>query len=148
MFQIGCILNKYRLLLRSFYKDLPMEREDILRFIFSFHLFEVSTRILLFLPNIILYRWTWIWQTQWDQKKLVRHMQNPSYTYDEYLISIGLGPSISSVIYAKKRRTVVRHIQVHLYILDTPFLSKDKTTFKYELTGSIGLCIGKFLCSR
>ena len=30
--------------------------------------------------------------------KLVRHMQNPSYTYDEYLISIGLGPSISSVI--------------------------------------------------
>ena len=31
--------------------------------------------------------------------KLVRHMQNPSYTYDEYLICIGLGPSISSVIY-------------------------------------------------
>ena len=30
--------------------------------------------------------------------KLVRHMQNPSYTYDEYLIFIGLGPSISSVI--------------------------------------------------
>ena len=30
--------------------------------------------------------------------KLVRHMQNPSYTYDEYLICIGLGPSISSVI--------------------------------------------------
>ena len=30
--------------------------------------------------------------------ELVRHMQNPSYTYDEYLISIGLGPSISSVI--------------------------------------------------
>ena len=27
--------------------------------------------------------------------KLVRHMQNPSYTYDEYLICIGLGPSIS-----------------------------------------------------
>ena len=25
-------------------------------------------------------------------------MQNPSYTYDEYLICIGLGPSISSVI--------------------------------------------------
>ena len=31
--------------------------------------------------------------------KLVRHMQNPSYTYDEYLICIGLGPSILSVIY-------------------------------------------------
>ena len=30
--------------------------------------------------------------------KLVRHMQNPSYTYDEYLICITLGPSISSVI--------------------------------------------------
>ena len=30
--------------------------------------------------------------------KLVRHMQNPSYTYDEYLICIELGPSISSVI--------------------------------------------------
>ena len=26
-------------------------------------------------------------------------MQNLSYTYDEYLICIGLGPSISSVIY-------------------------------------------------
>ena len=33
--------------------------------------------------------------------KLVRHMQNPSYTYDEYLICIGLGPSISSVICKK-----------------------------------------------
>ena len=31
-------------------------------------------------------------------EKLVRHMQNPSYTYDEYLVCIGLGPSISSVI--------------------------------------------------
>ena len=30
--------------------------------------------------------------------KLVHHMQNPSYTYDKYLICIGLGPSISSVI--------------------------------------------------
>ena len=46
--------------------------------------------------------------------KLVRHLQNPSYTYDEYLICIGLGPSISSVI-CKIHRTVVRHIQVHLY---------------------------------
>ena len=31
-------------------------------------------------------------------EKLVRHMQNPPYTYDEYLICIGLGPSIWSVI--------------------------------------------------
>ena len=30
--------------------------------------------------------------------KLVRHMQIPSYTYDEYLICIGLVPSISPVI--------------------------------------------------
>ena len=30
--------------------------------------------------------------------KLVCHMQNPSYTCDEYLICIGLGTSISSVI--------------------------------------------------
>ena len=30
--------------------------------------------------------------------KLVRHMQNPSYTYDEYLICNGVGPCISSVI--------------------------------------------------
>ena len=30
--------------------------------------------------------------------KLVCHMQNLSYTYNEYLICIGLGPSISSVI--------------------------------------------------
>ena len=30
--------------------------------------------------------------------KLVHHMQNPSFTYDEYLICIGLGPSMLSVI--------------------------------------------------
>ena len=30
--------------------------------------------------------------------KLVLHMKNLSYTYDEYLICIGLGPSISSAI--------------------------------------------------
>ena len=30
--------------------------------------------------------------------KLVRHVQNPSYTYDTYLICMGLGPSILSVI--------------------------------------------------
>ena len=30
--------------------------------------------------------------------KLVHQMQNPSYAYDIYLICIGLGPSISSVI--------------------------------------------------
>ena len=30
--------------------------------------------------------------------KFVHHMQNLSYTYDTYLICMGLGPSISSVI--------------------------------------------------
>ena len=30
--------------------------------------------------------------------KLVSHMQNPSYAYDTYLICMGLGPSILSVI--------------------------------------------------
>ena len=30
--------------------------------------------------------------------KLVRHRQNPSYTYGKYLICMGLGPSILSVI--------------------------------------------------
>ena len=30
--------------------------------------------------------------------KLVHHMQSLSYTYDTYLIRMGLGPSISSVI--------------------------------------------------
>ena len=30
--------------------------------------------------------------------RLVRDMQNPSYTYDEYFICIGLGPIISSGI--------------------------------------------------
>ena len=31
-------------------------------------------------------------------RKLVRHMQNLSYTYDTYSICMGLGPSILSVI--------------------------------------------------
>ena len=48
--------------------------------------------------------------------KLVCHMRNPLYTYDEYLICIRLGPSISAVI-CKNPSTVVRHIQVHLYYL-------------------------------
>ena len=46
--------------------------------------------------------------------KLVRRMQNPSYAYDEYLICIRLDQAYCPS-YAKIRRTVVRHIQVHLY---------------------------------
>ena len=49
--------------------------------------------------------------------KLVRHMQNPSNTYDTYLICIGLGPSIPSVICRNPSYTVVRHIQVRLYMI-------------------------------
>ena len=60
------------------------------------------------------YRWTWIWRTQWDQEnwsvicKIRRiHMTNTWYAsnWDQSYC-----PS-----YAKIRRTVVRHIQVHLY---------------------------------
>ena len=49
--------------------------------------------------------------------KLVRHMQNPSYTYGKYLICMGLGPSILTLVRHRRiiRFTVVRHIQVHLY---------------------------------
>ena len=48
--------------------------------------------------------------------KLVCHIQNPSYTYDEYLICIGLGQAYCPS-YAEIRRSVVRHIQVHLWLL-------------------------------
>ena len=60
------------------------------------------------------YRGTWIWQTQWDQEiwsvicKIRRtHMMNTWYAshWDQ-----AYSPS-----YAKIRRTVVHHIQVHLY---------------------------------
>ena len=60
------------------------------------------------------YRWTWIWQTWWDQenwsvicKIRLIHMANTWYASDwdqAYRLS-----------YAKICRTVVRHIQVHLY---------------------------------
>ena len=46
--------------------------------------------------------------------KLVRHMQNPSYTYDEYLYALDCDQAYH-LSYAKIRRTVVRHIQVHLH---------------------------------
>ena len=60
------------------------------------------------------YRWTWIWRTRWDQEnwsvicKIRRiHMTNTWYASDW---DQTYHPS-----YAKIRRTVVRHIQVHLY---------------------------------
>ena len=68
--------------------------------------------------------------------KLVRHMQNPSYAYDEYLICIGLGPSISSVI-CKIRRTVVHHIQVHLYMLKINTSRNSSHTISGVLTGEL-----------
>ena len=66
-------------------------------------------------PTLIhTYRWTWIWQTQWDQEnwsvicKICRmHMTNTWYASDW---DQAYRPS-----YAKIRHTVVRHIQVHLY---------------------------------
>ena len=65
-----------------------------------------------------IYRWTWIWQTQWDQEnwsvicKIRRiHMTNTWYASDW---DQAYRPS-----YAKICRTVVRHIQVHLY---NPFM--------------------------
>ena len=45
-------------------------------------------------------------------RKLVCHMQNPSYTYEEYLICIGPRDQAYCPSYAKICRTVVRHIQV------------------------------------
>ena len=60
------------------------------------------------------YRWTWIWRTQWDQEnwsvicKIRRiHMTNTWYASDW---DQAYRPS-----YSKICRTVVRHIQVHLY---------------------------------
>ena len=62
-----------------------------------------------------VYKWTWIWRTQWDQENWsvickIRHihMTNTRYASDW---DQAYRPS-----YAKIRRTVVRHIQVHLYI--------------------------------
>ena len=46
----------------------------------------------------VVYIWRILDMHQTGTKHIVRHMQNPSYTYDEYLICIGLGQSISSVI--------------------------------------------------
>ena len=61
------------------------------------------------------YRWTWIWRTQWDQEnwsvicKIRRiHMKNTWYASDW---DQAYRPS-----YAKSCRTVVGHIQVHLYM--------------------------------
>ena len=85
------------------------------------YLSEVSDVFCIFPSNIFLmmlllnrYRWTWIWQTQWDQEnwsvvcKICRiYMTNTWYAlaWDQ-----AYRPS-----YAKICRTVVRHIQVHLY---------------------------------
>ena len=72
----------------------------------------------LVMPNIIYVQVNLDMTDTMGPGKLVCHMQNLSYTYDEYLICIGLGPSISSVICKNLsyRRTVVCHIQIHLYI--------------------------------
>ena len=49
--------------------------------------------------TLLSYRRTCIHMTDsMGPGKLVCHMRSLSYTYDTYLISMGLGPSISSVI--------------------------------------------------
>ena len=70
-----------------------------------------------------LYRWTWIWRTQWDQENWsvickIRsiHMTNTWYASDW---DQAYRPS-----YAKIRRTVVRHIQVHLYFENFCFIPR------------------------
>ena len=62
--------------------------------------------------------------------KLVRHMQNPSYTYDTYLICMGLGPEAYCPSQTKVSLTVVRHIQVHLYTVSSALSGPE--TFKYK----------------
>ena len=63
-------------------------------------------------------------------------LQNPSYTYDESLIFIGLGPSISSVICKIRHMHItdsVRHMQVCMLLHWGPHLMgiKVKTAKKY-----------------
>ena len=48
--------------------------------------------------------------------KLVRLMQNPSYTYDTDLICMGLGPSISSVMDATASESCPSYLSLPVYI--------------------------------
>ena len=62
-----------------------------------------------------LYRWTWIWQTQWDQENWsiickIRHIHMTNTWYASNWDQ-AYPPS-----YAKIRHTVIHHIQVHLYL--------------------------------
>ena len=73
----------------------------------------INTWKLFFLGSKWLYRWSWIWRTQWDQEnwsvicKIRRiHMRNTWYASDL--------DQVYRPWYAKICRTVVRHIQVHL----------------------------------
>ena len=52
--------------------------------------------------------------------KLIRHMQNLSYTYDKYLICIGLGPSISSVICKNPSYSGLSYPSSPVYKYDIP----------------------------
>ena len=81
--------------------------------------------------TVYRYRWTWIWQTQWDQEnwsvicKIRRiRMTNTRYPSDW---DQAYRPS-----YAKICRTVVRHIQVHLYIY---FIVNSSIKVFYSLYG-------------
>ena len=83
--------------------------------------------------------------------KLVRHMQNLSYTYDEYLICIGLAPSISSFICKNpsfsgpsypSSPVYVFHFKPHIrkYISCYLFISVIRYTKRFGITFYYILC--------
>ena len=73
-----------------------------------------STNLLISFLFILRYRWTWIWQTQWDQENwsVVCKIRRIYMTNTWYASDWGQAYRPS---YAKIHRTVVRHILVHLY---------------------------------
>ena len=81
--------------------------------------------------------------------KLVCHMQNLSYTYDEYLICIGLGPSISSVIcknlsYSGPSYPSSPVLYIDLFEKNMQLFSNRAPIHNYvERTFSLGKCRGK-----
>ena len=75
--------------------------------------------------------------------KLVRHMQNPSYTYDEYLICIGLGPCISSVICKNLSYSGPSYpsspVYIYIYIYLSMFLEAKSNLVAYPVEAD--LCV-------
>ena len=65
--------------------------------------------------------------------KLVRHMENPSYAYDEYLICIGLGPSILSVICKNRSYSGPSYPSSPVYILTVIPITKINISRREKL---------------